>query len=435
MATISLGEVDKDEKCEISLSVTDGINKSERTSISFTIKNIDTTAPEIIISGDNPLTLYVGQTYNDEDVIAKDNGENISFIRTGDLNTLIPGTYTLTYTATDAAGNTTSVDRIIIVQKKLDSPIDSIDISKKYIAKIQKTTKEIIEGEKLQLDGRNSTVPNQRDIKYHWESSCQYMQLIGQNDGLADFVIEEVDQDEKCEISLSVSDKDGRSDKTIVEFTIINTDKQAPIITLIGAATINIFVGDSYIDQGALVTDDLDADRTINANNTVNTQLAGTYTLTYTATDASGKVATPITITVIVSNRQVGGGGGGYISIIPPVNPITPQVLSEKITPQVLGEKIGSSETTSTTELNKAITKFNLKFTRRLRKTNRDMKNNKEVSSLQTILNTLGYFKYPTITGYFGNYTQDALKKFQKANGLDPVGYIGPKTLKLLNSL
>lgn len=434
MAHISIGEVEKDENCEISLSVADKINRSKIASINFVVKNIDITAPEIIISGANPLTLYVGQTYTDDDIVAKDNGENISFTRTGNLNTLIPGTYTLTYTATDAADNTTSIDRIIIVQKRLDSPIDSIDIFKKYIAKIQNTIERITENEKFQLDGRDSTVPSQKDIQYHWESSCEYIKLIGQNNGVADFIVEEVNQDEKCQISLSVSDKNGRSDKAIIELIITNADKEAPVITLIGVATINIFVGESYTDQGALVTDDLDEDRIIATNNTVNTQLAGTYTLTYTATDTSGKVATPVTRTVIVSNRQTGGGGGGYISIIPPVNPITPQVLSEKITPQVLGEKIDSSETPEA-KLNKAIAKYNLHFTRKLRKTNRDLKNNKDVSSLQNILNDLGYFKYPTITGYFGNYTEDALKKFQKANGLEPVGYIGPKTLKLLNSL
>lgn len=37
-------------------------------------------------------------------------------------------------------------------------------------------------------------------------------------------------------------------------------------------------------------------------------------------------------------------------------------------------------------------------------------------------------------TGYFGSLTQDALKKFQRENGIEPVGIVGPNTRALLNS-
>lgn len=39
------------------------------------------------------------------------------------------------------------------------------------------------------------------------------------------------------------------------------------------------------------------------------------------------------------------------------------------------------------------------------------------------------------ITGHFGKATEKALKRFQKANGLEQAGRVGPKTLKLLNKL
>ncbi len=427
-AKISIGEVKQDEKCEISLSVTDGKNSSKLETINFIIKNIDTTPPVITISGANPLLLFVGQTYNDNDITATDNEENINFERSGDINTLIPGEYILTYTATDASNNTTSIERKVIVQKK---STDSIDVSTKYLAKIYKTQEEIAENEKFQLDGHESITPNQKEIQYHWESTCKYIELIGQKDSIADFKTEEVGQNENCEISLYVSDKHGESSKTYIKLTIINTDKEIPVITLNGEATISLYVGDGYSDEGAIVSDDIDTNRTIYMNGVVNTSVAGTYTLEYTATDLSGKSAIPKIRTVVVNNRP---SSGGYIGgSIPPVNPIIPQVLAEKIIPQVLGEKITSDE--PTTKLNKAIQKLNLNFTRKLRKTNRDLKNNKEVSTLQKTLKDFGYFKYPKITGYFGNYTEAAIKSFQKANGLEQVGYIGPKTLKLLNTL
>ncbi len=56
-----------------------------------------------------------------------------------------------------------------------------------------------------------------------------------------------------------------------------------------------------------------------------------------------------------------------------------------------------------------------------------------EVRQLQTKLKTLGYFHYPSITGYFGQVTEQAVKAFQKANNISPLGYVGPATRAALN--
>ncbi|MEK7584414.1 MAG: peptidoglycan-binding protein [Patescibacteria group bacterium] len=58
-----------------------------------------------------------------------------------------------------------------------------------------------------------------------------------------------------------------------------------------------------------------------------------------------------------------------------------------------------------------------------------------EVSELQRALKALGFFTYPTITGYFGALTRDAVITFQRANGIFPVGIVGPQTRALLNAL
>jgi peptidoglycan hydrolase-like protein with peptidoglycan-binding domain len=44
-----------------------------------------------------------------------------------------------------------------------------------------------------------------------------------------------------------------------------------------------------------------------------------------------------------------------------------------------------------------------------------------DVLNLQTILKSQGYYTYPSVTAY------------QRANGLEPVGYVGPKTRQPLN--
>ena len=70
----------------------------------------DTTAPVITVLGDNPLTLPVGSTFNDPGATALDavDGE-IAINASGSVNTAVPGSYTITYSATDAANNTATL--------------------------------------------------------------------------------------------------------------------------------------------------------------------------------------------------------------------------------------------------------------------------------------------------------------------------------------
>lgn len=56
-----------------------------------------------------------------------------------------------------------------------------------------------------------------------------------------------------------------------------------------------------------------------------------------------------------------------------------------------------------------------------------------EVRQLQMKLKALGYFTYPQTTSYFGPVTQAAVKAFQKANNISPLGYVGPETRTALN--
>ncbi len=53
---------------------------------------------------------------------------------------------------------------------------------------------------------------------------------------------------------------------------------------------------------------------------------------------------------------------------------------------------------------------------------------NQEVKQVQTVLKKLGFFTYSKATGYYGNITVNAVKKFQRKNGLAADGIIGKKT-------
>ena len=78
----------------------------------------DTTPPVISITGSASITITEGDNYTDAGATATDDVSGdltSSIVTTNPVDTSIPGTYTITYTVTDAAGNTTSVGRIVTV--------------------------------------------------------------------------------------------------------------------------------------------------------------------------------------------------------------------------------------------------------------------------------------------------------------------------------
>jgi hypothetical protein len=57
-----------------------------------------------------------------------------------------------------------------------------------------------------------------------------------------------------------------------------------------------------------------------------------------------------------------------------------------------------------------------------------------QVAALQALLQCLGFFpENIEKNNYFGSTTQASVKKFQTANGISPVGYVGPGTRAALN--
>ena len=75
----------------------------------------DTEAPVISILGDNPATVELGSTYTDAGATATDNSGSAVVTSSGTVDTSIVGSYIITYTATDAAGNSSSATRTVNV--------------------------------------------------------------------------------------------------------------------------------------------------------------------------------------------------------------------------------------------------------------------------------------------------------------------------------
>ncbi len=100
-------------------------------------------------------------------------------------------------------------------------------------------------------------------------------------------------------IVYSVSDADGNI--ASVSRTVIVSLDLPPTITLTGSATINLLVGDTYIEDGCVATDAVDGDITssITTSGTVDTSIAGTYTVVYSVTDSSDNSASVLREVVV----------------------------------------------------------------------------------------------------------------------------------------
>jgi hypothetical protein len=92
----------------------DGVNATLDTAY---FNNDDGIGPVIIVTGANPLNLNVGDTYTELGATATDTIDgSVTVTPSGSVNTAVADTYTITYNASDAAGNAaTPVTRTVVV--------------------------------------------------------------------------------------------------------------------------------------------------------------------------------------------------------------------------------------------------------------------------------------------------------------------------------
>ena len=101
---------------------------------------------------------------------------------------------------------------------------------------------------------------------------------------------------------------DGGSQSNVATVSLtINPVNDVPIITLAGSATVNIKVGDAYVDAGATANDDEDGDISANivvGGDTVDPNTDGIYVVTYDVADSGASAATQVTRTVNVATNS-----------------------------------------------------------------------------------------------------------------------------------
>ena len=100
-------------------------------------------------------------------------------------------------------------------------------------------------------------------------------------------------------MTYSVSDANGNAAADVVR-TVNVVDTTKPVITLLGSATETVEAKGTYTDAGASASDALDGDLTVMSVSTVNTDMVGSYSVTYSVSDANGNAADSVVRTVSV---------------------------------------------------------------------------------------------------------------------------------------
>ncbi|MBN1204448.1 MAG: DUF5011 domain-containing protein [Myxococcaceae bacterium] len=187
------------------------------------------------------------------------------------------GSTPVTYTATDAAGNTSSCTTQVEVADTLPPSITCP----------APATAECVGG-----GASNSGVASA-------SASDVCSAVAVQAPGLASFPLG------TATLSWSASDTSGNLASCSTPFTVADT--QAPTLTLNGAAAMTLDCAQPFVDPGATAVDACHGDLTpqLTVSGTVDTQHAGAYVLTYGATDPSGNSAAPVSRTVLVRDSQL----------------------------------------------------------------------------------------------------------------------------------
>ncbi|MDB4395949.1 DUF5011 domain-containing protein, partial [Akkermansiaceae bacterium] len=237
----------------ITATATDGaINMSADTTLTVVV---DTTAPVITLGGDAEVTIQVDGSYTEESATS-DGGEAVA--ATGSVDPDTVGSYTITYAATDAAGNVAQqVTRTVNV---VDTTIPVITLAGDAVVTIEA-------GESYDEQGVTVSDNYDTNLTVTIDSSAVNTSLLG-----------------SYSVIYSATDGSGNvADEVTRMVTVVDTTP--PVITLIGEAVVTIEMGGTYTEQGATFLDNYDTELTTTIEDDVDTSVVGSYEVIYSATD------------------------------------------------------------------------------------------------------------------------------------------------------
>jgi len=266
--------------------------------------------PIIELFGANPMVLELDDTFTEPGYVANDlqDGDvTASVVVHGAVDTSIRGTYVLRYMITDSDGNAHSVTRTISIQKCCDAPIAPPTDNPPVI--------DLIGGDTIIIPQDNGfsatiTLTGDSDITIPQGSTWTDPGFLADDTEDGDITASvtingTVDPNVPgvYDIVYTVTDSNGNNTAVIRTVTVsVTVANVLPTITLT-AGDVTQDQGVPYVEQGATAADAEDGDITadIVITGTVDVNLVGAYTLTYTVTDSAGESVSVTRIVNIVT--------------------------------------------------------------------------------------------------------------------------------------
>ena len=266
------------------------IDGNAATQVLRTVTVQDTTKPVITLNGSASVTVECHSTYTElgASVVDACDASLTSVTIGGDVvNANAVGTYVVSYSATDAAGNAADVVTRTVTVVDTTPPTITVDCSTLATT----VSANAVTCVAAVPDFTGSTTASDLCATSGSLTKSQ-SPPAGSMVGLGAHTV-----------TITVTDPSGNATDCDTTFTV--EDTTAPVIALVGDSAVTLECAvDTYTELGATVTDGCDAGLTsvVIGGDTVNTNVPGTYVVTYDATDASGNAAAQVVRTVIVSD-------------------------------------------------------------------------------------------------------------------------------------
>ncbi|KRT57715.1 protein of unknown function (DUF5011) [endosymbiont of Ridgeia piscesae] len=239
-------------------------------------------APVITLLGDNPMTLQAGETFVDPGATANDTFDGDlsgSIVVSGVVDSSTAGSYTVTYSVTDAAGNSASASRSVEV---VDSSDPVITLEGDNPVAIEAGTPFIDPGASAEDDV---------------DGDITDRILV---DGEVD-----VETAGSYQLTYTVSDSAGNTATVIRTVDVVAAS--APIIALLGDNPYEVELGVEFSDPGATANDAFDGDISdrIEVTGSVDSGSVGSYMLVYSVSDNAGNSTEEMRTVLVVENPPV----------------------------------------------------------------------------------------------------------------------------------
>jgi hypothetical protein len=261
----------------VTCTATDGAGNTATATFAVTVR--DTTAPVITLNGTAAMDVAAGSTFTDPGATAVDAVDGtLAVSATGTVDAAVPGTYTITYTATDAAGNASTASRTVTV---IDRTPPVLTLPAPIVTEATGPTGAAVTYAALAADAISGAIA----------PSCS--PASGSTFPVGTSMV-----------TCSAADAAGNTASGSFSVTVRDTTK--PVVSLSGQADVTVEAKSEFTDPGATAADLVSGTLTVSVSGTVNTNVVGVYTLTYSATDGSGNTGTATrTVRVADTTRPV----------------------------------------------------------------------------------------------------------------------------------